>query len=117
MLSVAEPDTQQQYATLDWEVVDLLLSDDSVVQDMFEDIVTAEWPPTPHAPVSNPPGATGSTAGAEKLGPSASSTRLSPKYRIHRPGTDGWARERSPPTRVRPGGPDAQRTPKPPDRR
>lgn len=97
MTSVAAPDLQHQSALLDWEVVDLMLSDDSAVLEMFEDIVTAERPPTPDAPTTDPPGATGSTAGADKLEPMPGRPRLTPQYRIHRPGTDGWARERSPP--------------------
>jgi hypothetical protein len=97
MTSVAAPITQHHCAPLEWEFVDLLLSDDSAVEEMFEDIVAAEWPPTPDAPTIDPPGATGSTAGADKLEPMPGHPRLTPQHRIHRPGTDGWARERSPP--------------------
>jgi hypothetical protein len=100
MLHVTVPSPQHVPATLEWEVVDLLLSDERFVQEMFEDIVTAEWPPTPEAPVRNPPCARGNTAGVEKPEPPASSVDLPARqHRLHRPGTDGWARERSPPKR------------------
>ncbi len=96
MTSVAAHNIQHQCVTLEWEIVDLLLSDDSAVEEMFEDIVATEWPPTPVAPIIDPPGAPGSTAGADKLEPGPSRPRLIPQYRIHRPGAGGWARERSP---------------------
>ena len=97
MLALAAPHTQPEPATADWEVIDLLLSDERFVQELFEDIVNHEWPTAPHAPTRNPPGAGGSTAGAEKPEPSSLGARLIPQYQIHRPGTGGWARERSPP--------------------
>jgi hypothetical protein len=52
MHQITAPGSQDQAATLEWEVVDLLLSDNRVVQEMFEGIVTAEWPPTPDASVA-----------------------------------------------------------------
>ena len=97
MLHVAATGPRHQPDTLEWAVVDLLLSDERFVQEMFEDIVTAEWPPTPDAPVRNTPGARGSTAGVEKPGPPARSAGPIPQRRLHRPGSDTWARERSPP--------------------
>jgi hypothetical protein len=97
MYHVTAPGPQHQAATLEWEVVDLLLSDERVVQEMFEDIVTAEWPPTPEAPTGNSAGARGSTAGAEKAETPAGSAGLTRPGRTRRPGTDGWSRERSPP--------------------
>lgn len=98
MLHVTTPGLQHQTASLEWEVVDLLLSDERFVQEIFEDIVTAEWPPTPDVPVRNPPGAKGGTAGVEKPEPPARSVdRPASQRRLHRPGADGWARERSPP--------------------
>jgi hypothetical protein len=97
MLHVATLGPQHQPGILEWEIVDLLLSDEGFVQEMFEDIVTAEWPPTPDAPRRNPPGARGSTAGVEKPGPPATSAGPLRQRRLHHPGTDGLARERSPP--------------------
>jgi len=97
MIHVIAPGSQDQAATLEREVVDLLLSDEHFVQEMFEDIVTAEWPPEPVAPVGNPPGGLGGTAGAEIPGPPAASSASTQRCRLHSPGTDGWGRERSPP--------------------
>jgi len=97
MIQVTAPDSQHRASTLEWEVVDLLLSDERVVQEMFEDIVTAEWPPTPHAPVTHPPGARAGAAGAEKSGPPATGAGPTCQRRDHRPSTDGRDRERSPP--------------------
>jgi len=87
----------QQLTTHEWEVVDLLLSDERVVQEMFQEIVTAEWPPTPDAPAMNRPGAGDGTAGAEIPGPPARTLEAGRQRWGQRPGTDGWARERSPP--------------------
>ena len=97
MIDVTGPGPQHQVAILEWEIVDLLLSDEQLVQEMFEDIVTAAWPPTPEAPVMNPPGAKGNTAGAEKPDPPVGSRGLIRQRGAHRPRADGWARERSPP--------------------
>jgi hypothetical protein len=99
MLPVVTPGLQYQPSTLEWEVVDLLLSDERTVREMFEDIVTTEWPPTTDAPVTNPPGARGTTAGAEKPAHSRSGAGPARQPGLHLPGTDGWARERSPPAR------------------
>jgi hypothetical protein len=97
MIHVTVPGSQDQAATLEWEVLDLLLSDERLVQEMFEDIVTAEWPPYPVAPIRNPPGTPGGTAGTEMPEPPAPSAALTQRCRLHCPRTDGWGRERSPP--------------------
>jgi len=99
MLAVITPDSQFQPFAGDRAVVDLMLSDERFVHEMFEEIVTAEWPPTPDAPVKNPPSAPGTTSGAGPPGLPPSSIDSARQPRLHRPGTDGWARERSPPTR------------------
>jgi hypothetical protein len=96
MLDVTAPETR--YATVEWEVIDLLLSDERFVQEAFEEIVAIEWPRTPDTPGTNPPGAAGSTAGAGNSGCFPGGRRLTTQCR-HRPGASGWARERSPPKR------------------
>jgi hypothetical protein len=90
---------QPQTAVLEWEVVDLLLSDDRLVGEMFEDIIATEWPPIPDAPSVNPPDIGAGPSGGDQLGPSRPGARSASQHRAHRPGTDGWARERSPPKR------------------
>ena len=97
MIHMTAPVSQDQAVTLEWEVVDLLLSDERLLQEMFEDIVAAEWPPNPVAPLRKPPGDLGGTAGAEIPGPPAVSFAPTQQCRFHCLGTDGWARERSPP--------------------
>jgi hypothetical protein len=96
MRRITEPPLEQHPSTLDWEVVDLLLSDDRVVQEMFEEIVTAEWLPAPPVPAQPPRGATGS-GDVNPEHRSEDGYRASGHRRTGRPGTDGWARERSPP--------------------
>jgi hypothetical protein len=98
MLHVTAPGLEQWSASLEREAMDLLLSDESLVQEIFEDIVTAEWPPAPDAPAGNPPGVAGGPGWVERPRPFAGRTLGSgPQCRAQRPGISGWARERSPP--------------------
>jgi len=108
VLNVITPGPEQPPAVLEWAVVDLLLGDEEFVREMFEAIVTAEWPSTAEAPPKNPPAVSGGTEGAGKPAPSPnSSTEFTAQRRRQGPGTDGWARERSPP-----GHPSAMARPK-----
>jgi hypothetical protein len=102
MIDVTATASERQVPTAEWEIVDLLLSDEQLVNEMFEDIVTAAWPPTPTAPPTNPPGARGGTVGAEKPEPPAGTAGPIPRHRVHHPGTEGRVRERSPPTPTAP---------------
>jgi hypothetical protein len=81
----------------EWEVVDLLLSDDRVVQHMFEAIVAAEWAPAPGPPTPTPVGAMSIPADTSDFGSTVRRAVRARSQPPNRPGTDGWARERSPP--------------------
>jgi hypothetical protein len=98
MLPATTPPPQHRTTGPQWEAVDLLLSDDLVVREMFEHIVEAEWPPAPQAPSPSPPGATGIVGGVEASRPGAQRTGTTPRRRHHHEETERWARERSPPT-------------------
>ena len=97
MFDVIRNSPGQQPAVLEWEVVDLLLSDEEFVWLTFQDIVAAEWPSTPGALSGNPPGASGSTTGAEKPTPSSSSaTSLTEQQRRHGQAATGHTPRRCP---------------------
>jgi hypothetical protein len=74
-----------------------MLEDEQYVQEMFEQIVAAQWPPTPQAPARIPPGDRGIAVAADRPGPLLHRARPIAQRRLHRPGTERWARERSPP--------------------
>ena len=97
MVHATTPAPQHRTTGLEWEAVDLLLNDDLLVRELFEQIVEAEWPPAPQVPSVHPPEETDSVGGVEASGPPAHRTRPTALRRHRHVGADRWARERSPP--------------------
>jgi hypothetical protein len=78
--------------TLEAQFLDLICSDADLLAAEFDAIIAAEWSMPP------PDGRGSHAAGGHPRSATAEPVR-SPVRRPQRPGTDGWARQRSPPFR------------------
>lgn len=76
------------------QFVELLCADDDLLRAEFEAIVAAEWPSPPKAP----PARRGVARGRPRASARRGRARAVLPSRPRHPGSDGWARERSPPT-------------------
>ena len=77
------------------QAIALLCEDPQWLRAQFEAIIAAEWPQQPPAPPRTGVAVT-DTPGADRA-PTRSTARVAGPRCAHGPGTDGWARQRSPP--------------------
>lgn len=80
------------------EFLDLVCSDEELVQAEFEAIIAAEWPTPPSPPGARPP--LRRPAGRPPTSPAGHPREGTPERlasRPRHPGIGGWARQRSPP--------------------
>ncbi|PRZ39644.1 hypothetical protein CLV47_1188 [Antricoccus suffuscus] len=76
----------------------LLREDRQWLREQFDSIIAAEWPAQPPDPPSTRV-AVAPTPGADRVRATTATARAG-LPRAHAPGTDGWARPRSPPGRA-----------------
>jgi len=81
--------------TLEEQFLELLCSDEDLVQAEFEAIIAAEWPSRPpgRPPQYRPPGQPRTWPAGDSCGTGGMRLASRPRH----PGIGGWARQRSPP--------------------
>src|ERR1700750_2788438 len=90
------PGTSDSTRTVDEQFLDLICSDEDLLQAEFEAIIAAEWPSPPTTTPRPAPAAERPPSGAHRA---AAALGARPVTRPRHPGIGEWARQRSPPPR------------------
>jgi hypothetical protein len=83
---------------LDEQFLELMCADEELLQAEFDAIIAEEWPDS-SPPTDLPAESSGDSS--RPSGPRLTRAGPTTPRRPHHPGTDGWSRQRSPPTRTR----------------